>query len=50
MFSDGLYVAMEKVEEYHEKMATSHAYTFLMCMCFVRINECAARTDKSQLQ
>ena len=31
LFSDGLTAAMEKIEEYYEKTATSHAYTFLMC-------------------
>jgi hypothetical protein len=33
MFSDGLSAAMEKVEEYYDKTATSHAYTFVMCAC-----------------
>ena len=34
MFSDSLYAVMEKVEEYYDKTATSHAYTFVMCACF----------------
>jgi hypothetical protein len=31
LFSNGLTAAMEKIEEYYEKTATSHAYTFVMC-------------------
>lgn len=31
LFSDGLTTAMEKIAEYYEKTATSHAYTFVMC-------------------
>ena len=38
MFSDGLDVAMEKVEEYYDKTAASHAYTFVMCACFSLFN------------
>ena len=30
LFSDGLAAAMKKIEEYYEKTATSHAYTFVM--------------------
>ena len=30
LFSHGLEKAMEKVEEYYDKMATSDAYTFVM--------------------
>ena len=33
MFSDGLSAAVEKVEEYYDKTATSHAYTFVMRAC-----------------
>ena len=38
MFSDGLDVVMEKVEEYYDKTAASHAYTFVMCVCFSLFN------------
>lgn len=34
IFLDGLEAAMQKVEEYYNKMATSHAYTFVMCEFF----------------
>jgi hypothetical protein len=30
LFSAGLEAAMERVEEYYNKTATSHAYTFVM--------------------
>ena len=38
MFLDGLDAVMEKVEEYYDKMAASHAYTFVMCVCFSLFN------------
>ena len=33
LFSHGLDMAMEKVEEYYNKMATTDAYTFVMGAC-----------------